>query len=249
MFLFLTGALILNKKFDDKNYVKKFYKKNLVPLLIAVCSWNIIYYFFIMWFNSSAFSWKGLIYRVLFMKSSAMPHMWYMPMIIGMYIFLPFISIIVKKFNFKDLILPITIVTIASFILPNIKVFLNFFGYTAKDINLILNLSYGGGVYGIYIIVGYYLFNKKILKNIKSRYIIIALIISFTISVLYQMIGYMKGDASIVYYDFFGVLIAGICLFELLQRIRNVKFGNLFTYIYQKFLWLYFLSIDLYYIF
>ncbi len=144
LFLFLTGALILNKNFEDKNDIKKFYQKNLISLVTTVCIWNIIYYFFNMWFNATNFSWKGLLYRVLFMKSSTMPHMWYMPMIIGMYIFLPFVSIIVKKFNFKDLLFPIIIVVLASFILPNIKLFLNFFGYAAKDCNLILNLSYGG---------------------------------------------------------------------------------------------------------
>ena len=62
------------------------------------------------------------------------------------------------------------------------------------------------------------------------------------------MIGYMKGDASIVYYDFFGILISGICLFELLQRIKNIKFGNLFTYISKISLALFFVHRPILYI-
>ncbi len=253
LFLFITGALILEKEFNTKEDIKKFYKKNLLPLVLCVCSWNIIYYFFVLCVDPTFhFSLKDLIYRVLFMESSVMPHMWYMPMIIGMYIFLPFVSIIVKKFKLKDLLFPLLVVTVASFLLPNLKVFLTFFGYSATNIQSILDLHFGGGVYGIYIILGYYLYRNQILEKIKSRYLWLIFIFSCLFSCCYQMIGYMSSKPNIVYYDFFGILIAGICLFELIRRFHQFskdKLNKTITYLSRNALALYFVHRPLVYIY
>lgn len=45
LFLFLTGVLILNKRFESTSDIKNFYKKNLISLLVSVILWNVIYYF------------------------------------------------------------------------------------------------------------------------------------------------------------------------------------------------------------
>ena len=45
LFLLISGALILNKKFETYKDIKQFYKNNLLSLLITVIIWNVIYYF------------------------------------------------------------------------------------------------------------------------------------------------------------------------------------------------------------
>lgn len=47
IFLFLSGALILKKQIETDEEVLMFYKKNLIPLLIAIEIWNILYNLFI----------------------------------------------------------------------------------------------------------------------------------------------------------------------------------------------------------
>lgn len=66
LFLALTGALILNKKFENGNDIKKFYKHNLLNLVISVSIWNIIYYFLGLYIFNLQFDWKHLVLTVLF---------------------------------------------------------------------------------------------------------------------------------------------------------------------------------------
>ena len=43
LFLFLTGYLLLNRKYDNDADIKKFYKKNLLPLIVTTEVWILIY--------------------------------------------------------------------------------------------------------------------------------------------------------------------------------------------------------------
>ena len=218
LFLMITGALILNKKFEKKEDILRFYKHNLGNLIIAVVIWNFLYYIFNLFYYNNEFSIKDLIYILLFMKNSPMPHMWYMSMIIGMYFVLPYISILVKKLNFKEILIPLLLTVLAFYIIPNFKTFLTFLGFEGTNIRSIIDFTYLGGTYGIYIIMGYYVYNNKILNNVKNRYLVIGLIIGILSTMSFQMIGYLHHSSYIIYYNFIGVLFSGIILFELLRR-------------------------------
>lgn len=61
IFLFLTGALTLKKQIDTDEDVLKFYKKNLIPLLITIEIWNVFYNLFSLIMNKNLvlrFYWK-----------------------------------------------------------------------------------------------------------------------------------------------------------------------------------------------
>ncbi len=218
LFLMLTGALILNKKFETKSDIIGFYKKNLFNLVLVVLIWNFIYYIFDVLYNNNIFNIKELIYILLFMKKSAMPHMWYMPMIIGMYLALPFLSAVVKKYDFESVIVPLLVSVIFFYLIPNFKTFLNFWGYKAYYINSILDLSFFGGVYGLYIVMGYYIYNKKIFEKISKKTLSFVVILGLIISCIFQIIGYLNESKYIIYYNFIGILVSSIFLFEILRR-------------------------------
>ena len=54
IFLCLTGALTLRKNFEEPAEIKKFYKKNLIPMIIVTEVWIILYNLYFYIFNSSS---------------------------------------------------------------------------------------------------------------------------------------------------------------------------------------------------
>ena len=227
LFLMITGSLILNKKIETGEDIKKFYKHNLLNLVIVIMIWNVIYCVFDSIYYDKNFSIKNLMYVLLFMKKSPMPHMWYMSMIVGMYIALPYISTIVKKFKFKEIIIPLIIGILCSYIIPNTKILLTFFDFNGTNIKTILDISFLGGAYGIYIILGYYIYNKKILEKIKTKYILLGIIVGMIISIAFQIFAYQNASKYIVYYNFVGILLSGTLLFEFLRRFEKTKRKNI----------------------
>ena len=91
IFFFITGYLLLDRSYDEKNCVK-FYKRNLIGLLITTEIWVIIYNCFNMWFKGSECDVFTLLKNMTFLKNTDMSHMWYMPVILGIYLLLPFVA-------------------------------------------------------------------------------------------------------------------------------------------------------------
>lgn len=135
------------------------------------------------------FELKELIEILLFIKPSTMPHMWYMPMIIGMYVFLPYISNIIQKFSFNEILIPIILSFLVIFVLPSLKVVSIFLNYTNLQFSSIIDITWAGGTYGIYIILGYYVWNKGILrKKDEVHYILYNNILSFLYWISYVIL-------------------------------------------------------------
>lgn len=217
IFLFLTGALILKKEIENDYDVLKFYKKNLIPLLITVEIWNILYNIFLAILYKT-FDLKIFIYNILFFTYVNVPNMWYMPMILGIYLAIPFLAKIVKTFTIKTIKIPMLVVLTVTMLVPSLNVILNIF--QLKNYSVILDISYLGGTYGLYIILGYYLTNNKLLKNIKSLWIWVSMVIAFVLTFFVQYISYKKNIDYDLWYNFITVLICGVCLFEIITRIK-----------------------------
>lgn len=149
IFLFLTGALTLKKQIDTDEDVLKFYKKNLLPLFITVEIWNVLYNIFLSTLNKS-FEFRILIDNILFLKQVNLPNMWYMPMILGMYIAIPFIAKLVKTFTLKTIKIPMIIVFISCILFPSINIILNIFEMDGYKMILDLNFL-GRSLWPIYI--------------------------------------------------------------------------------------------------
>lgn len=216
LFLCLTGALILKKEINNEKDILNFYKKNLIPLVITYEIWNIIYTIFI-YFNTGTFDIFDLICDLFFVKMVNLPNIWYMPMIIGIYIALPFVSIILKKVTFKAIKIPLILSIVVFSVLPSVNVILSIFGLS--NYFVLLDLSFLGGTYGIYILLGYYIANKNILKSISSKKLILLFIAFFGITVYIQSLS-NTDYVYYVWYDFITLLICGILLFELLNRLK-----------------------------
>lgn len=162
LFLMLTGALVLRKRFSSSADVLRFYRTHLLPLFIATELWVVLYN---LWFAADgAFSPDGLVKDLLFIEYPKI-HFWYMPMILGLYATIPFVAMVVQHVRLRALALPLALVFALSSVWPTTGWFVGFLGLGALPATK-LTVPFGGGVYGIYLILGYYAYNRRILREV-----------------------------------------------------------------------------------
>ena len=164
--------------------------------------------------------------------------MWYMAMIVGMYIYLPFVSILIKKFSIKELSIPIAISIVTFFVITYLNEIITLYNNDIY-INPTYNTWFSGAHYGLYIILGYYIYNKKCLKNINKikKYLII--IISFILSAVLQVYLYKENSSVIVYYNFVGILLFSLIIYQILLN-KNNKYSKTIEYLSRNSLGIFF---------
>ena len=226
IFLFLTGALILSKKIEKDDDVIKFYKKNLIPLIKVFILWIIIYnIYYIITKQYDNTSLEFFIKEILLIKKVPFINMWYMNMIISIYIGLPFLSKVVKVFSFKT-IKYILIGTLICFsIIPTINVLMQI-NELKEHYDFLYNITYFGGLYGTYILLGYYAY-KNDLKKLNYKTLIITSLISFILLIVLQLYSYNSGGEYYynTWYNSPILLICSLCIFIIITRIKLKNIG------------------------
>ena len=227
IFLFLTGALIFKKKMNTDNDVINFYKKNLVSLVIVNSVWVGIYNIYFWLIGETEFITLEIILKELFLlKQVPLSNMWYIPMIIGMYIGLPFIIKVVKTFSKKTLSLLLWLVFVFLFISPMVNVIFRIFSVD-NSYSSLLNLNFLGGFYGLYILLGYYMTNRNKISINKLKLFLIS-IVCFVITCMFQYFSYTDRSNYIynVWYNFPFLLVCTICLFLIIISIDYSKLNK-----------------------
>ena len=251
IFLFLTGALILKKSFETDDDVFKFYKKNLASLIITNSIWIVIYnIYFLINNQKDIVTNEFIIKELLLIKQVPLKHMWYFPVIIGLYIGLPFVSKIIKTFSKKALSILMVLIFISAFVLPMINVILAIIGIKDAYVSL-LNISFLGGAYGLYVVVGYFLDSRSEHNRKTSIFIVMISILCFIITCLFQMLSYSKLSKKIdvynVWYNFPFLLVCVAGIFKIIVNIdtskMNEKIVSFFTFISKTSLATFFLHI------
>ena len=193
-FLMITGYLLLDRSYNDER-VRKFWSKNCKGLIIVTVIWSVIYAISLQFITIGSSQINVSEAGNLFFS-----HMWYMPMIIGMYLSMPFVS--------------------SALELPFITVILSMHGI--QNVNIQYCLGFSGGVYGIYIILGY-LVKKGLFKKYSSKLMGLIVLVSFLICVLFQYYSFTKGYEFFLWYEFPFVLTGSFALFELCSRMGKVR--------------------------
>jgi surface polysaccharide O-acyltransferase-like enzyme len=213
-FLMITGYLLLDRTYNDER-VRKFWEKNCKGLIIVTVIWAIIYAIslqFVTLGNSEInFGEAGNLF---------FSHMWYMPMIIGMYLSMPFVAAALEKFDDKTIWHATIVFTLLAFLLPFITTVLAMHGI--QNVNIQYCLGFSGGVYGIYIILGY-LVKKDYFKKYSSNKLGLLAVVSFIICVLFQYYAFIKGYDFFLWYEFPFILTGSFALFELCSRMGEVR--------------------------
>ena len=192
VFIMISGVLFLNKDVT----ISKIYKKYVSKLIFAFLFWSIIYAIFVNKNLSLALMFKGHY------------HMWFIPMIIGLYMSIPIIKLIIKDEKITKYFLLLSL--IFAFILPTFNILFNDIVENKNllkvnenlfnNINL-LNPSIIMGYTG-YFVLGYYL-NKINLNKEKRKLIYMCGLTSLIFTIALQMIVYCKIGQHQHYFDRF----------------------------------------------
>ena len=226
LFFFLSGYLLLPRGFDQQS-TTKFYRRNVLTLLTTWELWIIIYNLFGvalngMTFDSTnefmiqphAFDPAALIREMIFFKSVDMMHVWYVGVILGIYLFLPFVARVLPSMTDTQLLMLTAIAFIYCFVLPTLDLF------TDVKLKPWIDMSFSGGIYGLYVVTGYILrrFEPTIERSIKNPVLILLTIGSIILSAGIQIEFYQRGEILLIWYDFCLLPLAALGLFIVLKR-------------------------------
>ncbi len=221
LFLFISGYLLLPRQYDDQKCFR-FWKRNLLTLFILTEIWIIIYQLYLTWLHQTDFQWAALLQNMLFLRLTDLPHIWYLPMILGLYLSLPFVSAVLKKFSWKVWCIPLIIVAVFSFTVPTLNILLNLFGY--PSVSTPLDFGFLGSIYGIFLIFGYVVYKESAVNIIKRyalrKYFVIATGLFFALTVYAQIYIAQKGTMYTVWYTFPPLALTAAFLFLSLKNCR-----------------------------
>ncbi len=157
LFLMISGALFLDESREVT--IKGMISKNIKTLAIITIAWSIIYAVATPLIHGTPFEIKTLI------RSAVLGHyhMWYLYMIIGLYIAVPFLKKIVSKQNRKMVLFFILVSLVLQFALPIINMLCNLglkLGIVSEFLSK-FSVGFFGG-YLAYFLLGWYIANVGI---------------------------------------------------------------------------------------
>ncbi|QSX04985.1 acyltransferase family protein [Sedimentibacter sp. zth1] len=203
VFIMLSGALLLDHSYNIN--IKKLYTKNILRLLIAYIFWSFLYAIITYIYNGQFNGAYGLLISIIKGTLNSHYHLWFLPLIIGIYMLLPIIKPLTESTHSKKLCLYFLILFFLLGILrPSIFVFS--FPYK-KQISTIINKFYFSPVVSWlgYLILGHYI--KAYDLKRKHRILIYVLgIITYLFALIYNAyISYTTGIPNQFYYFAFSV--------------------------------------------
>lgn len=153
IFLFISGYLLLDKNYENGG-VFAFYRRHLFPLFLTSSIWCVIYYLYGLVFYHNSFSIWRLISELLLLSQYEGSQFWYIPVILGIYIFVPYVAAVLQNINAREIFLLGSISFFYILLIPMANIVLQI-KKPALNIGSLVDLSFSGGVYGIYLITGY----------------------------------------------------------------------------------------------
>lgn len=213
VFFFLTGYLLLSRRYDDGSCVS-FWKRNLLPLLRTTLVWIALYNVFLCLYNGVPLDWKTLLRNLLFLQQVSMGHMWYMYALPGLYLFLPIAARALQAFRPKTFLLPAAIVSVCLFLMPVLRVLFGF------GDSFLFDLSWSGGIYGALIAFGYFV-KAGCFKKIRSWILALLAILFFAATVALLYYSHAAGRGNNLWYDWGTLIACTCCICELCTRFSS----------------------------
>lgn len=226
LFLFLTGFLILKKELSSLSDITRFYKKNLLSMIVTMEIWMLLIFAF-MHYHFGFDQYIQIPLSMFFIQQVPYMQMWYVPFIVGVYLGIPFLACIIKNIPNQILGIFFIVIMACSLVTPTLWTFLRF----PDQAVLLKNCMYGIGYHSyavLYLVAGYFLGHDKIqcIKKMPTMLLVILAAIFFCLNWKIQMLAFELGhDAKFGYDQIFGFL-ASICLFILLLRLFKKYSGE-----------------------
>lgn len=218
LFCMLSGANLMN--YRQKYNTKTFFKKRVCKVIIPFIFWALFMFVYKIFFTKTIKigSFTELV-NYFFMNKEESTY-YFMFNIIGIYLTMPFVSLVAKKENMKSLWLTVALYFIFNAFIPNILALFKI-NYN-KDASVLL------GGYIIFAILGYLISITEFKK--KYRYLIY---ISATIGVIYRYVTtfILSKKAGIVikvtwgYTSWHSILLASAVFIAIKYIFSNKKFS------------------------
>ncbi|WEV73873.1 acyltransferase [Bifidobacterium sp. ESL0798] len=90
LFVMLTGYLMLDRTYDA-TYIRRFLKRNLLPLFVSLEAWNVIWFFLSHFIGNTPMRVSTLLKVATFTGDSG-TGFWFLPMIFALYLGIPIVS-------------------------------------------------------------------------------------------------------------------------------------------------------------
>ena len=163
LFLMISGTLLLSREYKSP---KQFYEKNLLPLLVTTLTWIIVNYLFQSYYESNPLNLQTFLYELFMLKKLSLSHMWYMPVILGIYLVIPFLSCLANNgyFKLKNTLIPLIVALVIYFLIPTLNLILSVNFPPFDKFTTQMDSATLGGYYVFYVIIGYILVKYKFLK-------------------------------------------------------------------------------------
>lgn len=216
LFLFLTGFLMCGREYSYDR-TKSFMKHKWLSLLITTEIWIVFYNLFNAWFYQTTVNIQILVSNMLFLRYTKMSHMWYMPMILGIYLFIPILANALSHTDIRILFFPLAVTFFGIFLLNDVNIFFKANG--AKEFTWLLDVTFSGGAYGVCLILGY-LTRKGVFDKIKVPILLAVGALSYGFTVYMQLYSSMHGVTCTIWYNSAFLLLAALCIFLLASKIK-----------------------------
>ncbi|WEV59327.1 acyltransferase [Bifidobacterium sp. ESL0728] len=230
LFVMLTGYLMVDREYDS-SYIQRFLVRNLLPLFVSLEAWNILNFLHdkIAGINEISF---GRMMRIAFFVGPTNSAFWFLPMILGIYLGIPIISIAIHQLYRQNSHLYIYLLTVLILFFGTVvptagQIFQLFFH--GEELEGVINMNlFGTDVWGascwiLYLLAGltikkinskHFVGRRNILWPSFSFIVSLALLIIFNLSLIK-----MGQQWSPAYSNIFEVT-AAISLFVLMNRIH-----------------------------
>lgn len=233
IFVMISGALFLGREVE----IKKLYTKNISRLAVAYVVWSV---FYALWLPLSKLVLTGentlSLNTIVSEIITGAYHMWFIPMIIGLYMCVPIVKKITENKKLTEYYLLLSFIFV--FAVPQIiNIMKDFTGLNVIEqfsellSNMHLDMLFG---YSFYFVSGYYLSNKEFGR--KQRVVIYLLgVAGFILTVLLTALSSRKSGLAVeTYYLNFNVtvLLQAVAVFVLFKQMnfKNDKINKLMTH-------------------
>lgn len=170
IFVMISGSILLSEKYyysNEKNL------RHIKKMIIFFIFWSILYCVYFQVFKPLYHNSSIDIQKIIPTLITGHYHLWYIPMLCGLYIILPLLRLWIKNCNKEYIEYFIVLSFLLVFLLPQLSIIGSYYSSYFNYIQVIidsLNIKYIGG-YTMYFILGWYLNNYDI-KRKKSIYIL-----------------------------------------------------------------------------
>ena len=223
LFLMITGALLMDRDYENPGTTERFMRHNWWPLLRITLLWLTIMYGYFMLAKSSYLRAEGIVSclihyvsTILFINPTTMGSMWYMPMILCVYLMIPIMSLALKKLGARYLAIPLGLVFLSAMVVPDISTLFNILGYKGE---LVLSLSYSYlfTYYILFVFAGYGI-SRGLLDGLGDVLVAALATASLLAMSAFQCWTYTTGSDYAVGYSETGIFLTAVFLFELIRR-------------------------------